>query len=118
MDEPPAESPQLPPTPGMPVAPMQTQRTNGIAVAALVCGILSVILFFTIVFPFILGVLAIVFGLVGMSKASQGAPNKGLAVAGLITGILGIVFAILFIALFATSVEVITHFSVTPSLGP
>ena len=118
MDEQPTEgTPNLPPTPGMPIAPMgQPTTTNGIAIAGLVCGILSIILFFTIVPPFILGLLGVVFGLVGMSKAANGAPNKGVAIAGLITGLVGIAIAIAFIALFVTtSVELINDFSISPS---
>jgi hypothetical protein len=52
------------------------------ATASLVLGILGL-------FIPILGVLALIFGSIGISKANQGAPGKGLAVAGLVLGILG-----------------------------
>lgn len=92
--------PPGPPPP--PPAPPAAQQTNGLAVASLVLGILSLLSFFTIVPPFIMGGLAVIFGIIGLSKAKQGAPNKGLAIAGLICGAAGIVAAIAFIALVVT----------------
>jgi hypothetical protein len=52
------------------------------ATASLVLGILGFFL------PF-LSILAVIFGGIGISKANQGAPGKGLAVAGLVMGIVG-----------------------------
>jgi hypothetical protein len=52
------------------------------ATASLVLGILGLFL------P-ILGVLALIFGGIGISKANQGATGKGLAIAGLVLGIIG-----------------------------
>jgi len=92
--------PAGPPPP--PPAPPATRPTNGMAVASLVLGILSLLLFFTVVPPFILGALAVIFGALGLSKTKQGAPHRGLALAGLICGVAGIVAAIAFIALVVT----------------
>jgi hypothetical protein len=87
------------------------------AVASLVLGILAIVLFFTIVFPVIMGALAIIFGVLGWLKANQGADHKGLAIAGLICGILGIAAMILFVAFFTTTtVEIIRSF--TPTVSP
>jgi len=88
-----------PPMPGAPaVAP--ASESNGFAVAALVLGILSLVMFFTIWLPFLLGVLAIVFGSLGISRANKiGGKQKGLAIAGLVCGAVGMVIAILFIVL-------------------
>jgi hypothetical protein len=105
--------PAGPPPP--PPAPPAIQPTNGMAVASLVLGILSLLLFFTIVPPFILGALAVIFGALGLSKAKQGAPNKGLALAGLICGGVGILAAIAFIALVVTAGDVVTNFTYTIS---
>ena len=104
-----------PPPPAPPAAPPAAQSTNGMAVASLVLGILSILLFFTVVPPFILGGLGVIFGIIGVSKAGQGAPNKGLAIAGLVCGAIGIVAAIAFIALVVTTGEVVTNFSYTLS---
>jgi hypothetical protein len=72
-------------------------RSNGLAVAALVCGIVGLLCF-----GFILGPLAIIFGGVGMSRANQGADHKGLAVAGLVLGIVDVAFLVLFIAVWGS----------------
>ena len=94
------------------------QPTNGMAVASLVLGILSSLLFFTVVPPFILGGLGVLFGILGLTKAGQGAPNKGMAIAGLVCGAVGIVAAIAFIALVVTAGDVRQHiFSFTISSG-
>jgi hypothetical protein len=86
--------PPAPPEFGSP-SPAQappSQEGNGIAVAGLVVGILALVLCWVMVVNFILGVLGIVFGAVGMAKAKRiGGKNRGMALAGLITGILGIV---------------------------
>ena len=62
--------------------------TNGLAVASLVLGIVGAALFWTLVGGFVLGLLATIFGAIGLSKARRGAPNKGMATAGLVLGIL------------------------------
>ncbi|MYW02720.1 DUF4190 domain-containing protein [Streptomyces sp. SID3343] len=72
-------------------------RGNGLAVAALVCGIVGLLCF-----GFILGPLAIIFGGVGISKANQGADHKGLAIAGLVLGIVDVAFLLIFIAVWGS----------------
>lgn len=67
-----------------------SRPTNGLATASLVLGILGL-------FIPILGVLAVIFGSIGISKANQGASGKGLAIAGLVLGILG-TLALLYLA--------------------
>jgi hypothetical protein len=68
-------------------------------VASLVLGILTVVFFFTIWLPWLLGALAIVFGALGISKANKGAGQKGMAIAGLVCGAVGIVISIAFVVL-------------------
>jgi len=95
--------PPPPPPPGMPPQPQVVYvqqppaASNGLATAALVVGIIGVVLFFTVWLGVILGVLAVVFGAVGRSRASRGAPNKGLATAGLVLGVVSILASILFL---------------------
>lgn len=99
--------PAAPPMPPMPppVPPQvvynvtQTAPSNGMAVAALVLGIIGLVLFFTIWGGILLGILAIVFGALGRSKAKEGAPNRGLATAGFVLGIVAFISSLLFLAL-------------------
>ena len=101
----PLAPPPPPPPPGMPRAGEAVAPTNGLATASLVLGILSLVLFFTFVIAWVLAILAIVFGGIGMSRAHQGAPNRSMAMAGLVLGIAGIVVGIFFVMLLTTSVH-------------
>ncbi|MBS1118453.1 MAG: putative rane protein [Deltaproteobacteria bacterium] len=70
---------------------------NGMAVAALVLGIIALVLFFIPFLNWILAILGIVFGAVGMSKANKiGGRGKGLAMTGLILGVLSAVVSTAF----------------------
>jgi hypothetical protein len=70
----------------------QPRPGNGMAIAALVCGIIGLLLFW-----FVLSPLAIIFGAIGISKANKGASGKGQAVAGLVLGIIGLIgYVVLF----------------------
>lgn len=74
------------PEPGRGMAPR-----NGLGTAALACGIIAIVLSLIPainLFTWPLGVLAIVFGGVGWSRANKGqATNKGQAITGLVLGI-------------------------------
>lgn len=67
------------------------QTRNGLGTAALVCGVIAAVVSMVPVvnwFTWPLGVLAIVFGAVGWSRANKGeATNKNAAVAGVVLGI-------------------------------
>ncbi len=112
--------PPPPPPPGMPGAytqgvglPGQPQvygaprASNGYATAALVLGILSLLLFWTFGFGVIAGILAIVFGVVGRSRAQQMTVDSraGQATAGIVTGILGVLGGLAFIVLIVLAVD-------------
>ena len=73
--------------------------SNGMAVAALILGIASVVFCWWGIATFVMVVLAIVFGSIGISRANQGAPQKNLAIAGLCCGIVGFI-AYLIIGIF------------------
>jgi len=93
-----AMDPQYGYTPG---PQMQPPQGNGIAVASLVLGICALVLFFLWFLAPILGLLAIIFGALGISKANKiGGKGKGLAIAGLITGVLGLLISIALVVLF------------------
>lgn len=72
-------------------------KTNNMALAALICGILGIIGSWIPVvcyFTFILAILGIVFGIKGKKKAMETNEGKGLATAGLVLGIVGTVFGV------------------------
>lgn len=76
-------------------APSDGNR-NGIAVAAMVCGIVSVALgWIPVLFVVgaVLAVLAIIFGIVGIGRARPSGRRKGFAIAGLVTGSAGVLAA-------------------------
>ncbi len=74
--------------------PPPTKRTNGFAITALVLGLIGLL----ILGP-LMGILAIIFGAVGMGFANKnGGVGKGLAVAGLVLGICDILVFIVLIA--------------------
>jgi len=78
--------------------PPYVQARNGLGVAALVCGLIGALaglipILFFIALP--LGILGLVFGWVGMRRASRGeATNRGMAISGLILGVIGTGLAI------------------------
>jgi Domain of unknown function (DUF4190) len=83
----------LPPPPPRPPAAAPAARTSGKAIAAMVLGIVGLVLGFLFV-PLICCVLAIVFGSIALQEV--GAPNsrlggRGQALAGLVLGIIGLV---------------------------
>ncbi|MEV5510916.1 DUF4190 domain-containing protein [Streptomyces orinoci] len=76
---------------------------NGFGVAALVLGILGLVLSCTVVFGVVLGVLALVFGVIGRAKTTRGeAANQGQALAGLILGGVSLVASVLFVVLYVS----------------
>jgi len=81
-------------------------KGNGMAVAAMVLGILAVVLCWVMLVNFILGVLGIIFGALGIARANKiGGTGKGMALAGLITGIFGILAGIVVVVFVLRAVE-------------
>src|SRR5450432_783256 len=70
---------QAPPAYALP-PPQPVSKNNGWAIASLIFGIIGCI-------PFLSGILAVIFGIVGIKKSPQSG-GKGLAITGLILGIL------------------------------
>ncbi|MFG3426791.1 DUF4190 domain-containing protein [Streptomyces californicus] len=67
-------------------------RTNGFAVAALVLGLLACLFFWTIVGGLLLGLLAVIFGIVAALRTRQGrAPRRVMAIVGTVFGALGLI---------------------------
>lgn len=77
---------------------IQEENENGFAVAGLVLGILGVVLNLIPGLPYILGLLAIIFGLTGLFAPVK----KGMSVSAVILGVITISLKILFWVGFST----------------
>lgn len=71
-----------------PVAP-RPPAGNGLAIAGMTLGIVSLLTWWTGLLALVLIVLSIVFSSVGIRNANLGGPHKGMAIAGLVCGIAG-----------------------------
>ena len=68
---------------------------NGMAVAGLVLGIIGLVFCWVAILGWILALLGVIFGGLGMGKANKiGGRGKGMAVAGLVCGVLGLIIGI------------------------
>ncbi|MCK5654285.1 MAG: DUF4190 domain-containing protein [Dehalococcoidia bacterium] len=79
---------------------MERQQASGLAIASMVCGILSLVFFWVPLFGFLLGIIAIIFGAVAIRQIGR-EPNlggRGMAIAGLVCGIVGVAGWVIFIA--------------------
>ncbi|MFE9707576.1 hypothetical protein EV562_113161 [Streptomyces sp. BK208] len=97
----------FPEHPGTPADSTQSYSTagrgNGLAVAALVLGILAVLFFWTVIGGAVLGLLALIFGIIGARRARGGrAPRGKMSVIGAVLGALGLVASIVIIAIGAS----------------
>ncbi|MCH0539077.1 DUF4190 domain-containing protein [Streptomyces sp. MUM 203J] len=95
-------SPGMPGFPGMPYPPPPPPR-NGLGVTGMVLGIVGIV-FATVPITFwfggVLGLLALVFGIVGQVRAKRGeATNRGMAITGIILGALSMVAALVWLTL-------------------
>jgi hypothetical protein len=80
---------------GAPMGAPEGQQGNGMAVAGLVLGIIGLVFCWVPFLGWILALLGIIFGGLGMGKANKiGGRGKGLAVGGLVCGVLGLVIGV------------------------
>lgn len=74
--------------------------SNGMAVGALITGILSLPLLFLFGFGVLLGIVAVILGIIAVRRANRGeASGRGMAIGGIVTGAISIVLGILFLIL-------------------
>lgn len=86
-------------------APGEPARRGGagLAIAALVLGILALVTSITVIGGIVLGLLAIVLGFLALRKAKRGeAGGRGMAIAGIVTGALGLIIAVILVAVGAS----------------
>jgi hypothetical protein len=98
--------------PGSPFA-QPPQRGNGVATAALVCGIIGVLIAwmpFVVVAGVVLAILAVIFGVQGIRRAREQGTGRGVATAGLVLGVIGLLLAIVGIVLSVVTYRAIDEF--------
>jgi hypothetical protein len=100
---------QYPDRPSGQVLAPSVRRRNGAGTAALVIGVVALVLAVLIIFfPIagILGVIAIIFGIVGRRRANRGEADNGAhAVAGLVAGLVALVLAVVIGVRFGTFIN-------------
>ena len=86
--------------------PGQPQPGNGMAVTGLVLGIIGLVLCWIPFLGWLLALLGVIFGALGVSKANkiQGR-GKGMAIAGLVTGVIGLLLGIVLFVLAMMAVK-------------
>ncbi|MEV7015893.1 DUF4190 domain-containing protein [Streptomyces sp. NPDC093991] len=76
------------------------ERHNGFGIAALVLGIVGALLFWTAIGGIVLGLLAVVFGVLGFRRGRRGVATNGtMAVIGAVLGALALVVSSVLLAL-------------------
>ncbi len=79
--------------PNGPAGGPPNRRGNGIATAALTCGIVSIGLGWipvVVVVGAVLAVLAVVFGILGLSRSRESGSGRAFAITGIVTGLVGV----------------------------
>ena len=80
--------------------PAGPRYRNTVGTLALIVGVLSLVVSWTVVGGIVLGATAVVLGLVGRARVRRGvAANRGTAIAGIVTGAVSIVLAVVLIVL-------------------
>ena len=124
MTDTPSDRPPYPTQPGQPPGQVPAagypaaRRRNGMGTAALVIGVVAIVLVLLLLFSPLgafLGLLAVLFGIIGLMRANRGeADNRGQAVAGLVTGgialLVGVFVTISIGTFFATHVNDFNQF--------
>lgn len=82
-------------TEATPIPVLQHSQTNGLAIAALVTGIVAVLSGFIPFWGFLVGIAAVVLGVLSLRRAG----GKGMAIAGIVTGSVGALTSLIFSAL-------------------
>ncbi len=80
-------------------APPAQRLGSGLAVTALVLGIIALVTSWTVIGGVVLGLAALIFGIVALRKVkARTGTGKGMAIAGIVTGVLGAAIAVVIVA--------------------
>ena len=83
--------------------PVGAKRSSGLAIAALVLGIAAVLLFWTVLGGILLGLGALVLGIIGARKARRGDGGRGtMSLVGAVLGGLGLLASVVILAIGAS----------------
>ena len=87
-----------PAPPPVQVPPGSVRAANGLGIAALVIGIIGLVLVWSVVGGIVLGILAVIIGVLARSHCKRGqADNIGVATSGIVLGILAVLVSLVFI---------------------
>ncbi|MEI6228519.1 MAG: DUF4190 domain-containing protein [Candidatus Saccharibacteria bacterium] len=73
----------------------QPTPQNGLAIASMVTGIVSVVSCWTLTFGLMSGIVALTLGIIGLKKPG----NKGMAITGIVTGSVAILISVVLITI-------------------
>jgi Domain of unknown function (DUF4190) len=88
--------------------PPQVVTTNGMAIASLICGVVSIPGTMICLIPGIAAIPGLVLGLLGLRRISESRgrqQGRALAIGGIVTSVIGLVLVIAFIVLFGVSLS-------------
>lgn len=89
---PPPQPPPPPPPPGY------GPPANGLAIAGMVVGIVSIALFWLTLFDLPVAIVGLILSIVGLTRSNQlGGTGRSMAVAGIVTSVIGFVAALVFL---------------------
>jgi Domain of unknown function (DUF4190) len=78
----------------------QPKRGSGMAITALILGIIALLSCWTIIGGILFGLIAIVLGFVAARRAKRGeAGGRGMAITGIVLGLIGLVLSVVIVAL-------------------
>ncbi|MBO5093226.1 MAG: DUF4190 domain-containing protein [Lachnospiraceae bacterium] len=82
------------------VADAIPKKSGACAVTSLVCGIISILAFWSVAPSLIIAIVGLVFGIVNFAKRN---PQKGMAIAGIITSLLGLLLSAAMVVIYVAA---------------
>lgn len=87
------------------MAQQQAPQKKGMAIAGMILGIGSIILFWLSWIALIIGIVGLVLSIIGLNKAKKDPANyggRGMAIAGIICSVIGILIVVIMLVFLAT----------------